>query len=153
MNVEIGNEAAQFPEKEYVNGIFVAVWALNLWHHYIKLENMDGLNDSLPKISLCSSLLFMGRRFEPHLGRNAKISAAECNIKGTVSRDFRLLVFFMNLFPQAPEYTIRAISNFSKIRRDIHSSRCTTGVIDTGGKWKKSSIIKVLIICLDTFGK
>ncbi len=26
MNVEIGTEAAQFPEKEYRNGIFVAVW-------------------------------------------------------------------------------------------------------------------------------
>ncbi len=26
MNAEIGTEAAQFPEKEYVNGIFVAVW-------------------------------------------------------------------------------------------------------------------------------
>ncbi len=26
MNVEIGTEAAQFPEKEYINGIFVAVW-------------------------------------------------------------------------------------------------------------------------------
>jgi hypothetical protein len=24
--------------------------------------------------------------------------------KGTVSRDFRLLFFFMNQFPQAPEY-------------------------------------------------
>ncbi len=27
MNVEIGTEAAQLPEKEYVNGIFVAVQA------------------------------------------------------------------------------------------------------------------------------
>jgi hypothetical protein len=25
MNVEIGIEAAQFPEKEYINGIFVAL--------------------------------------------------------------------------------------------------------------------------------
>jgi hypothetical protein len=27
MNVEIGTEAAQFPEKEYLNGIFVEVYA------------------------------------------------------------------------------------------------------------------------------
>jgi hypothetical protein len=26
INVEVGTEAAQFPEKEYENGIFVAVW-------------------------------------------------------------------------------------------------------------------------------
>ncbi len=26
MNVEIETEAAQFPEKEYINVIFVAVW-------------------------------------------------------------------------------------------------------------------------------
>jgi hypothetical protein len=26
MNVEIGTEAAQFREKEYTNGIFLAVW-------------------------------------------------------------------------------------------------------------------------------
>ncbi len=26
MNVEIGTEAAQFPEKEYINWIFFAVW-------------------------------------------------------------------------------------------------------------------------------
>ncbi len=70
--------------------------------------------------------------------------------KGTVSRDFQLRVFFMNQFPPSP---YKAVSNFSKICGDIHSSRCTTGVIDSGGKWKKSSNIKVLIICLDTFGK
>jgi hypothetical protein len=29
MNVEIGAEAAQFPEKEYINGIFIAVQGLN----------------------------------------------------------------------------------------------------------------------------
>jgi hypothetical protein len=28
MNVEIGAEAALFPEKEYINGIAVAVWTL-----------------------------------------------------------------------------------------------------------------------------
>jgi hypothetical protein len=32
MNVEIGAEAAQFPEKEYINGIAVAVqyWEISL---------------------------------------------------------------------------------------------------------------------------
>jgi hypothetical protein len=32
MNVEIGTEAAQFPEKEDINGIAVAVW----------LDKLDG---------------------------------------------------------------------------------------------------------------
>jgi hypothetical protein len=41
-------------------------------------------------------------------------------------------------FLDFPEKTIMAVSNFSKIRGDNRSSRCTTGVIDTGGKWKKS---------------
>jgi hypothetical protein len=31
MNVEIGAEAAQFPEKEYINGIAFAVWLLRLF--------------------------------------------------------------------------------------------------------------------------
>ncbi len=31
MNVEIGAEAAQFPEKEYINGIAVAVWSTTQW--------------------------------------------------------------------------------------------------------------------------
>jgi hypothetical protein len=29
MNVDIGTGAAQFPEKEYMNGISVAVWGKN----------------------------------------------------------------------------------------------------------------------------
>ena len=35
---------------------------------------------------------------------------------------------------------------FSKIRGDIRSSRFATGVLDTGGKWKKSSIRNFLKI-------
>jgi hypothetical protein len=34
MNVEIGAEAALFPEKEYISGIFVAV--LTLWQSFLK---------------------------------------------------------------------------------------------------------------------
>ena len=30
MNVEIGTEAALFPEKEYINGIFVAGWPISV---------------------------------------------------------------------------------------------------------------------------
>jgi hypothetical protein len=70
--------------------------------------------------------------------------------KGTVSRDFRLLVFFMKQFPPKPlSIQLGPFQIFSKIRGDIRSSKCTTGVVDTGGKWKKSSIIKVLIISFE----
>ncbi len=46
----------------------------------------------------------------------------------------------------SPEHTLGPFQFFSKIRGYIPSSRCTNGGVDTGGKWKKSSIIKVLII-------
>ncbi len=35
INVEIGTEAVQFPEKEYISGIFLAVWG----HVFLKLEH------------------------------------------------------------------------------------------------------------------
>ncbi len=44
-------------------------------------------------------------------------------------------IFHESVLPQVPKYTIRAISNFV-LFGDIRSSRCTTGVIDTGDKWK-----------------
>jgi hypothetical protein len=41
-----------------------------------------------------------------------------CRLKGTVSRDFLLLVFSWISFPQAPDYTIRAVLNlFEDLRR------------------------------------
>ncbi len=38
-------------------------------------------------------------------------------LKGTVSRDFLLLVLFMNQFPPSPEYSIKTVSNFFKNSR------------------------------------
>ncbi len=73
--------------------------------------------------------------------------SASDSFKGTVSRNFRLLVFFMNQFPPKPlSIPLGPIRIFSEIHGDIRSSRCTTGVVDTGGKWEKSAMIKVLII-------
>jgi hypothetical protein len=51
--------------------------------------------------------------------------------KGTVSRDFLLLVFS----PQPQSIPLGPFQIFSKIHGDIHKSRCTTGINDTGGKF------------------
>ncbi len=60
--------------------------------------------------------------------------------KGTVPRDFRLRVFFHeSVSPKPLSIPIEPFRIFSKIRGDIRSSRYTTGVADTGGKWQKSS--------------
>ncbi len=67
-------------------------------------------------------------------------------LKGQCHEIFDFCFFSWISFPQAPEYTIRSVSNFSKIRGDILSSRFATGVVDTGGKCKNCLIIKVLII-------
>jgi hypothetical protein len=57
--------------------------------------------------------------------------------KGTVSRDFLLLIFFMTQFPPRPKesITFRPFRIFSEIRGDISESRCTTGINNTGGKF------------------
>jgi hypothetical protein len=69
------------------------------------------------------------------------------NVKGTVSRDFFASGFFLE--PVTPKPLIIPLGPFqffSKIRGDIRSSRFATGVVNTGGKWKKPSSIKILII-------
>ncbi len=49
MNVEIGTETAQFPEKEYINGIFVAVRLIFQLSH-VHIFN-DDVTVYLPPIS------------------------------------------------------------------------------------------------------
>jgi hypothetical protein len=44
MNVEIGAEAAQFPEKEYINGIAVAVWVLIRYKKFPIVSNTHPVN-------------------------------------------------------------------------------------------------------------
>ncbi len=55
-------------------------------------------------------------------------------LKGQCHEIFCFWFFSWISFPLGPEYTIGAVSNFSKIRGDIRSSRLTTGINDTGGK-------------------
>ncbi len=55
------------------------------------------------------------------------------DLKGTVSRDFLLLVFFMNQFPPSSPRVFHQdrFKIFSQICGDIRKSRCTTGGNDT----------------------
>ncbi len=72
------------------------------------------------------------------------INAWGNSFKGTVPRDFRLPIFFMNRFPQAPENTIRAVSYF------FENSRRYSQLKVDHQRWqmKKSSIRKILLILL-----
>jgi hypothetical protein len=64
-------------------------------------------------------------------------------VKGTVPRDFQLQVLFMDQFPKPLSIPQGPFQIFLKICRNISSFRCTTGVVDIGGKWEKSSIREV----------
>ncbi len=71
-----------------------------------------------------------------------------------MSKDFLLLVFFHeSVCPQPQSIPIGPFRIFSKIRGDICSSRLATGVADTGGKWKKSSIRKITLGSFRIFSK
>jgi hypothetical protein len=66
MNVEIGAEAALFPEKEYISGIFVAVHTAILENRKIQIENCAESNK--PGLFQERGLLFCGvlkKGFEP----------------------------------------------------------------------------------------
>jgi hypothetical protein len=60
--------------------------------------------------------------------------------------------FHESVSPQPQSIPIRPFRIFSKIRGDIRSSMFATGVVDTGGKWKKSSIRNTFKFCLVPFG-
>jgi hypothetical protein len=53
-------------------------------------------------------------------------SGSKSELKGTVSRVFLLLVFFMNQFPPSPRVSLGPFQIFSKILGDIPSPRLTT---------------------------
>ncbi len=86
MNVEIGAEAAQFPEKEYINGIAFAVWVKNdpyyrfAWH-------VEGYTQGVTKRCRLSWLTNSALVYEPKCGGggSCRISANEysCGAHGS----------------------------------------------------------------------
>jgi hypothetical protein len=67
-------------------------------------------------------------------------------LKGQCHEIFDFWFFHESVSPKPVSIPLGSFQIFSKIRGDIRCSRFATGVNDTGGKCKKSSIIKVLII-------
>ncbi len=61
----------------------------------------------------------------------------------SVTRFFASGFFHQSVSPQPLSIPFGPFRIFSKIRGDIRRSRLTTGVVDTGGKMKKSSIKSV----------
>ncbi len=87
-----------------------------------------------------SFVLFSTVCYTLQFGWNSRKSRMTCQwaiysitqFKGTVQWDFRLQIFFMNQFPQTPEYPkIGPFQKFSTICGDVRSSRYITGVVDT----------------------
>ncbi len=68
------------------------------------------------------------------------------DLKGQCHEIFDFCFFYESVSPKHLSIPVRPFQIFSKIRGDIRGSRFTTGVNDTGGKWKKSSSWKILII-------
>jgi hypothetical protein len=70
------------------------------------------------------------------------------SLKGQCHEIFCFLFFSWISFPPAPEYHIRTVLNFSKIRGDIRKSRCTTGINDTGGKFAAGVVLPLFSLVL-----
>jgi hypothetical protein len=68
------------------------------------------------------------------------------SLKGQCHEIFDFWFFRESVSPKPLSISLGPFRIFSKIRGDIRSSTCTTGVVGIGGEWKKSSIRKILII-------
>jgi hypothetical protein len=66
--------------------------------------------------------------------------------RGSVTRFFAFGFFHESVSPKPLIMPIGPFQIFLKIRGDLCSSRFPTGVVDTGGKWQKSSSWRILII-------
>jgi hypothetical protein len=69
-------------------------------------------------------------------------------LKGQCHEIFDFRLFSWTSSPKPLSIPLKLFRIFSQSREDIRSSRCNKGVVDTGGKGKKSSITKVLITLL-----
>jgi hypothetical protein len=81
----------------------------------------------------------------------ARESIPKIRFKGSLTRDFRLQVFFMNQCPSG--WGIPLEPFFSKICRDIRKLMFITGVLDTGDKLFSGVKVtgeKVIASVLDT---
>jgi hypothetical protein len=71
------------------------------------------------------------------------------SLKGQCHETFDSGFFHESVSPKPP---IIQWGSFKFVRKkilgDIRSSRCTNGVVDTSGKWKKSSIKNLLTLSL-----
>jgi hypothetical protein len=62
MNVEIGTEAAQFLEKEYINEIFLAVYGSNSTEYRYTKRQLDGPYLKLPVLDCHVERLLIDRK-------------------------------------------------------------------------------------------
>jgi hypothetical protein len=102
------------------------------------MSDKDG--DGLKMIKLC--------------GMKGKLYTVSCRlVKGKSATRFSISGFLHgSVSPKPLILHLGSFQIFSKICGDIRSSMCTTSVVDTGGKWKKSLVRKVFIISFDIFG-
>ncbi len=64
------------------------------------------------------------------------------DLKGQCHEIFCFWFFLKSVSPKLLIITLGPFRIFSKIRGYIRSSRFATGVVDTGGKWKKTFKLK-----------
>jgi hypothetical protein len=83
--------------------------------------------------NLCSNPLTQ-HTSGPHFGDTLLLAQTGCTFKGTVSRDFLLLVFFMNQFPLSPRVFHLDRFEFSRKFAEIFASQGAPPVSTTLAK-------------------
>ncbi len=81
------------------------------------------------------SVCILSRSWTSNFCKHFLMSGGTPHLKGQCHKIFCFRIFSWIIFPQAPENNTTVILNCLNSCRDIHKSRCTSGVNYIGGKF------------------
>ncbi len=116
----------------YLPSVILLTDVIRFWSRFLKCYSSSVVNNWF-----CRMVSLFYKPEYSHLFFSCRRFFALLYLKGQYHEIFCFWFFYESVSPQPQSIPLGPFQIFSKSHADIRSSRLTTGVADTGGKWKK----------------